>query len=161
MAGARIAPVARALGRLLLRRRLSMAVAESCTGGLLSSRLTDVSGSSKYFIMGLVAYSNPTKIAGAGVDVKILTKYGAVSQQVALEMARGIRTLVGADIGVAITGIAGPAGGTNMKPVGLVYAAIVSGRKKLAKKLRFRGSREEIKFQTSQIVLDLIRKLYD
>ena len=148
-----------AVGKLLTAKRQTIAVAESCTGGLLSSRLTDVSGSSNYFIMGLVAYSNPCKIAGAGVDVKILMKYGAVSQQVALEMARGIRTLVGADIGIGITGIAGPTGGTKNKPVGLVYIALnMKDQAPIVREFRFKGSREEVKFLTSQSALDMIRK---
>jgi len=148
-----------AVGKILTTKRQTIAVAESCTGGLLSSRITDVSGSSKYFIMGLVAYSNPVKIAGSGVDIKIIMKYGAVSQQVARQMAKGIRTLVGADIGLAITGIAGPTGGTKRKPVGLVYIALdKKGRTPLVKEFRFKGSREEIKFQASQAALDLIRK---
>ena len=148
-----------AVGRLLSKSGQTIAIVESCTGGLLSSRLTDVNGSSKYFIMGLVAYSNQAKIAGSGVDVSVLMRYGAVSRQVALQMAAGIRTLVGADIGVSITGIAGPTGGTKNKPVGLVYIALdMKGQAPLVRELRFKGSREEIKFLATQTALDLIRQ---
>jgi nicotinamide-nucleotide amidase len=147
-----------AVANILIKRKLTIAVAESCTGGLVSSRLTDVSGSSKYFMMGLVAYSNLVKTVRLGVDEKTLQKYGAVSQQVALEMANGVRKLAGSDIGVGITGIAGPTGGTKSKPVGLVYVALAAGKKKIIRELRFRGSREEIKFQASQVALDLLRK---
>ena len=154
-----MAKIARQIHKILINNKKTISVAESCTGGLLSKLLTDLPGSSKYFIMGLVAYANPVKIAGAGVDVKILVKYGAVSQQVARQMAEGIRTLVGADIGVAITGIAGPTGGTRSKPVGLVYIALDrKGRTTLVKEFHFKGSREEIKFRATQASLDIIRK---
>jgi nicotinamide-nucleotide amidase len=134
-----------AVAEKLFKKRLTIAVAESCTGGLISNRLTDVSGSSKYFLMGLVAYSNLVKAAGLGVNEKTLKKYGAVSRQVAIEMARGIKQVAGSDIGLGITGIAGPSagsglvpslsrdgptGGTKSKPVGLVYIALVKGDRK-------------------------------
>ena len=146
------------VGKMLAKKRLTIAVAESCTGGLVSHRLTNVSGSSSYFMMGLVAYSNEIKENLLGVARKTLVKYGAVSKETALEMAKGVKFLAGTDIGVSVTGIAGPTGGTKSKPVGLVYAALVIGKKRIVKELRFRGSRDEIKFQTSQAVLDLIRK---
>ncbi|MFA6141679.1 MAG: competence/damage-inducible protein A [Candidatus Omnitrophota bacterium] len=146
-----------AVAGLLIAKKKTIAAAESCTGGLLSSRLTDVSGSSKYFIMGLIAYSNEVKKNILCVDSEILKKYGAVSAQVASQMAVGIKLLAGADIGVGITGIAGPTGGTRTKPVGLVYIALAIGSKLIARELKFRGSREEIKFQSSQVALDLIR----
>jgi len=147
-----------AVAGILAEKKQTIAVAESCTGGLLSNRLTDVSGSSKYFLMGLVAYSNPVKIDGLGVNEKTLKKYGAVSRQVALEMAKGIRVVAGSDIGLGITGIAGPTGGTRSKPVGLVYIALVINKRQVVKEFHFKGSRSEIKFQTSQAALDLIRK---
>lgn len=147
-----------AVAKLLIKRNKTIAIAESCTGGLLSSRLTDISGSSKYFIMGLIAYSNEIKENILCVDPKILKKYGAVSKQVASQMAVGIKLLAGTDIGVGITGIAGPTGGTKSKPVGLVYIALAICDKLLVRELRFRGSREDIKLQTSQVTLNLIRK---
>lgn len=114
------------LGSLLRRRKQTLAVAESCTGGLLSHRLTNVSGSSDYFLGGVVAYSNAAKQALLGVDASLLEREGAVSEAVAKEMASGVRRLFGADIGVGITGIAGPTGGTPEKPVGLVYIALAA-----------------------------------
>ena len=147
-----------AVGKMLTAMKMTIAVAESCTGGFLSDRITDVNGSSSYFIMGLVAYSNTVKENILGVSRVTLKKYGAVSHPVALEMARGIKLLAGADIGVGITGIAGPTGGTKTKPVGLVYISTITGLKRIVKEYRFKGSREEIKFQASQAVLDLIRK---
>ncbi|MFA5142748.1 MAG: competence/damage-inducible protein A [Candidatus Omnitrophota bacterium] len=146
------------LGKILTRKKLTLAVAESCTGGLLANRITNIPGSSKYFVMGLVAYSNAIKENILGVPGDSLQNYGAVSQEVALEMADRIRLLAGSDIGVSITGIAGPGGGTIAKPVGLVYAAIAIGRKKVIKEFRFKGTREEIKFQTTQEVLNLVRR---
>ncbi len=114
------------LGPLLRRRKQTLAVAESCTGGLLAHRLTNVSGSSDYFLGGVVAYSNAAKQTLLGVEASTLERQGAVSEAVAKEMASGVRRLFGADIGVGITGIAGPTGGTPEKPVGLVYIALAA-----------------------------------
>ena len=148
-----------AVGKLLISKKKTIAVAESCTGGLLSGRITDVSGSSNYFVLGLVAYSNLVKIARLGVDEKVLMKSGAVSKEVACQMASGVRLLAGTDIGIGITGIAGPTGKTRNKPVGLVYIALdKKGQAPFVREFRFKGSREEIKFQASQAALDLIRK---
>lgn len=147
-----------AVGKLLTEKKLTIAIAESCTGGLLSNRLTNVSGSSRYFVMGLVAYSNSIKENILGVSKETLRKRGAVSKETALEMAKRVRSLAGTDIGVGITGIAGPGGSTKSKPVGLVYISIVTKTKRMVKELRFKGSREEIKFQASQAVLDSIRR---
>ena len=147
-----------AAANILFKKKKTIAVAESCTGGFVSSRLTDVNGSSKYFLMGLVAYSNLVKKAVLGVNDKTLKKHGAVSRQVAFEMAKGIRNLAGSDIGLGITGIAGPTGGTASKPVGLVYIAIVINGRQIVKEFRFKGTRSEIKFQASQAALDMIRR---
>lgn len=147
-----------AVGKALLGKKKKVAVAESCTGGLVSSRLTDVSGSSKYFAGGIIAYSNDIKVNILGVAESTLKKFGAVSPQVALQMADGIRRLTSTDIGLAITGIAGPTGGTKTKPVGLVYVALTTERKRIVREFRFRGSREEVKFQSSQVALELVRK---
>ena len=144
------------VGKILIKSKMTLAVAESCTGGLLSSRITDVSGSSEYFTMGIVAYSNKIKENILGVSGKLIKKYGAVSKQVALEMAKGVRLLAGTDIGIGITGIAGPTGGTKSKPVGLVYISLVTGKKHITKGFRFKGSRTEIKFQASESALKLI-----
>jgi nicotinamide-nucleotide amidase len=147
-----------ALGRLLAQKGKTIAVAESCAGGLVSHRLTDVSGSSRYFMMGLVTYSNVSKVNMLGVRAGSLKTYGAVSRKVALEMAKGVQLLADVDIGLGITGIAGPTGGTRRKPVGLVYVALVTDGRTIVREFRFRGSRQEIKFQTSQVALDVIRK---
>ena len=147
-----------AVAKLLTRKKLTIAIAESCTGGLLSNRLTNVSGSSKYFIMGVVAYSNNSKESLLAVRRETLQKHGAVSKDVALAMAKGAMWLSCADIGIGITGIAGPTGGTRSKPVGLVYIAIMTDKKSVVREMRFKGSREEIKFRASQVALDLIRK---
>ena len=145
------------VGRKLITQKKTIAVAESCTGGLISSRLTDVSGSSKYFVRGAVPYSNEVKVKYIGVSPGTLKKYGAVSRQVALELARGIRTIMDVDIGLGATGIAGPTGGTSTKPVGLVYIALVTDTKRIVKEWRFKGSRQDIKFQASQAALDMLR----
>jgi len=147
-----------AVAGILTGNKKTIAVAESCTGGLVSSRLTDVGGSTKYFTMGITAYSNEVKKNILCVDPIKIDKFGAVSRQVASEMAYGIKLLAGADLGLGITGIAGPTGGTRSKPVGLVYIALATDKKVMVKELRLRGSREEIKFQASQAALDLIRR---
>ena len=100
------------VGKTLQKRNMTLAVAESCTGGLISNRITDVSGSSKYFKMGVVAYSNKIKEEILWIPGSLIRKYGAVSRQVAIEMAEGVRAIANADIGMGVTGIAGPAGGT-------------------------------------------------
>jgi len=135
----------------------TVAIAESCTGGLLSSRITDISGSSRYFMMGVVAYSNRAKEKLLGVSAGSIKIYGAVSKEVALEMAKGVRRLAKTDIGLGVTGIAGPTGGTKSKPVGLVYIALVTNKKKIVKEFRFKGSRQNIKLQASQAALEILK----
>ena len=147
-----------AVAKLLSKRKFTIAVAESCTGGLVSHRLTNVSGSSGYFTTGVIAYSNRSKENILGASPKTIQRYGAVSKQTALEMAEGIRYLACADIGIGVTGIAGPTGGTKKKPIGLVYIALVVARKRVAREFRCKGSREEIKFQASGAALELLRK---
>ncbi len=144
------------VGKILRKRKLTLAVAESCTGGLISSRITDISGSSDYFIMGIVAYSNEIKENILGVSAKSIKKYGAVSKQVALEMAGGVKLFAGTNIGIAATGIAGPRGGTKSKPVGLVYIALSTNKKRIIKEFRFKGTRIEVKSQATQAALRLI-----
>ncbi|MFA6355528.1 MAG: competence/damage-inducible protein A [Candidatus Omnitrophota bacterium] len=146
-----------AVGSGLLRSRRTLAVAESCTGGLIASRITDVPGSSKYFRLGIVAYSNAAKIKFLGVCPGTLAKFGAVSRQTAIEMAKNVRMAACADIGLSVTGIAGPSGATKDKPVGLVYIALAGKNKSYCREFRFRGEREVIKFRTSQAALDLLR----
>ncbi|GFN24195.1 competence/damage-inducible protein A [Thermanaeromonas sp. C210] len=144
------------VGRLLAARGWTLAVAESCTGGLLAHRITNVPGSSIYFRQGLVAYANEAKVRLLGVPPEVLDRQGAVSREVALAMARGIRHLAGTDVGVGITGIAGPGGGTPTKPVGLVYVAVdLQGDIQVRREL-FQGGREEVKWRASQSALDLL-----
>ena len=146
------------ISQALLNKNLTVSVAESCTGGLVSSRLTDVSGSSAYIKLNLVTYSNEAKIKMLGVSPDSLKKFGAVSEQVALEMAKGVRILSETDIGLGITGIAGPTGGTPQKPVGLVYIAIASENRNEVYKVNINPDlpRTEIKYQASEHALELL-----
>jgi len=145
------------IGQRLVRRHLTLAVAESCTGGLVADRLTNVPGSSRYLLLGVVAYHNRMKETLLDVPSRLLTRYGAVSAQVASAMANGVRTRARADLGIGITGIAGPTGGTAAKPVGLVYLAISDAKRTEAREFRLHGDRLSIKYQTSQIALDWLR----
>jgi nicotinamide-nucleotide amidase len=147
------------VGDLLVERRFRIALAESCTGGLLTSRLTDVAGSSRYVERGVVAYANDAKMALLAVPEALLKEHGAVSEEVAVAMAEGIRTSALVDVGVGVTGIAGPGGGTDTKPVGTVaIAAAVPGASK-SRLFKFGGDREQIKFQASQAALDFVRRM--
>ena len=133
-------------------------LAESCTGGLIAHRLTEVPGSSNYLDRGVVTYSNKAKQELLGVSPKILRKYGAVSAQVAEAMAKGIREKSRVDLGVSVTGIAGPGGGSAKKPVGMVYLAIDGPHGSQSQRCQFWGNRTEIKFRSSQAALDMIRR---
>ena len=146
-----------AVGKILTKRKATLSIAESCTGGLIADRITNVSGSSKYFKAGVVAYSNKAKMSMLGVPESLLDKYGAVSKEIALNMAEGIKNLSKSSVAVGVTGIAGPAGGTRKKPVGLVYIAVVNSNLKIVKKCLFTGKREEIKHQAANMALNLIR----
>jgi len=146
------------VGKLLTMNKETLAVAESCTGGYLGHRLTNVPGSSNYFIQGVIAYSNDTKIKLLGVSHQIIDKYGAVSAQVAEAMAEGIRRTANTNYGLSITGIAGPTGETPKKPVGLVYTALSWANGSTVKENRFLGDRKSIKFQSSQEALDMLRR---
>ena len=145
------------VGERLTKKRKTLALAESCTGGLVANRITNVSGSSKYFKMGVIAYSDKAKKNLLGVSGQNLKKHGAVSKEVALEMAKGVKKLANADIALGLTGIAGPKGATRKKPVGLVYIALVRDKTKTVKECRFTGNRQEIKLQSSTTALDLLR----
>jgi len=139
-------------------KQKSVAVAESCTGGLLSERLTRVPGSSGYFLGGVVCYSNDLKTKLAGVPPALLETHGAVSKPVAQALAEGIRNRSGADIGIGITGVAGPSGGTPEKPVGLVYISLADERGTQVREFRFPGDRERIRHWATQAALELIRR---
>jgi nicotinamide-nucleotide amidase len=136
----------------------TLAVAESCTGGLLSQRITSISGSSRSFLGGAVVYSNELKADFAWVPPQLIADHGAVSAEVAEAMAQGIRRRVGATMGVGITGIAGPGGGTEEKPVGLVYVAVSYANKTESMECNFTGDRDRIRLWASQQALDMIRR---
>lgn len=146
------------LGRMLVENKKTIAFAESCTGGLVGNRMTEISGASEYFLGSMVCYANEVKHSVLGVKNQTLKKFGAVSPETALEMASGVKKKTGADIGLSITGIAGPTGGTKQKPVGLVYMGIVTGRFKKSYKFMFYGNRNMIKFQASQYAMNLARR---
>jgi len=145
------------VGGLLISRGLTIAVAESCTGGLVSKRLTDISGISAAFIQGIVAYSNASKTALLGVAPKLIADFGAVSEPVARAMAEGARKSAGADYGISVTGIAGPTGGTPEKPVGLVHVAVASRRGTTCRELRLRGDRAQIRDRAAKHLLNILR----
>jgi nicotinamide-nucleotide amidase len=145
------------VARLLTLNNATIAAAESCTGGLLAERLTSIAGSSVYFLGGVVCYSNELKTAWADVPADLIHSKGAVSSEVASALAQGIRRRVGSTLGVGITGIAGPGGGTEEKPVGTVHIALASAEGIKEKMARFPGDREMIRFQASQVALDLVR----
>ena len=138
---------------LLTKNDKTISVAESCTGGLISNRLTSVPGSSRYFIAGLVTYSNDSKIELLDVDEDIIEEKGAVSAEVAMQMAEGVRINRDTDIGMASTGIAGPGGGSEEKPVGTVHIGFSTREKTESRSFRFSGNRKEVKEQTSEKVL--------
>ena len=146
------------VGDLLIDRGLTIAVAESCTGGLISSRLTNISGSSKYFERGIITYSNGAKVEHLKIDEDLLIKYGAVSLEVARLMAEGVKAVSGTDIGIAATGIMGPTGATFDKPVGLVYIGICDSKICTAKEFIFGDDRLLNKDKTSQAALDMLRR---
>ena len=146
------------VGDLLRERRWHVALAESCTGGLATSRLTDMPGSSDYVERSVVAYSNRSKIELLGVDEAAIAEHGAVSEPVAAAMATGIRDRARADVGVGITGIAGPGGGSEQKPVGTVCIA-VAGRDTRVRTFRFPGGREMVKALSANTAIDMLRRL--
>ncbi|MGI6037791.1 MAG: competence/damage-inducible protein A [Limnochordia bacterium] len=145
------------VGERLADQGLTLAVAESCSGGLISHRLTNIPGSSRYFLQGAVVYSNDAKRELLGVPAELLEQYGAVSPQVAKAMAQGVRARAGADFGLAVTGIAGPDGGKPEKPVGLVYIALAKEGDCIVEEWRFAGARTDVKSRTAQAALNLLR----
>jgi len=146
------------VGYYLLMRQITLAVAESCTGGLVAQRITSVPGSSSYFLCGVTCYSNRSKEDLAGIPPLVIEMNGAVSPEVAKGLAEGIRLKTGATLGLGITGIAGPAGGTVEKPVGLVHIALSMDCSLDHQELRFAGDREHIRFWASQAALDMVRR---
>ncbi|MHB8646567.1 MAG: CinA family protein [Thermomicrobiales bacterium] len=145
------------IGTLLVRHGRTIATAESCTGGLVAARITGMSGSSAYFLGGIVSYSNDAKHRLLAVPDAMLERYGAVSVDVALAMARGVRRKIGTDIGIATTGIAGPTGATPTKPVGLVYIALVADGVARCKRYLWAGDRLENVMASAEAALRLVR----
>lgn len=146
------------LGRVLLARKKTIAVAESCTGGLILEKLTRISGSSAYVLGGVVAYSNSVKSGVLGVPAGLIEQNGAVSGEVAEAMAAGVRKLTGADIGLSVTGVAGPTGGTEEKPVGLIYIGYADAFCTLSVRHKFAGTRDVIRDRTSATAMELVRR---
>jgi PncC family amidohydrolase len=146
------------VGQLLKQRGLKLAVAESCTGGLVSHRITDVPGSSVYYLGSIIAYANAIKERALHVRRGTLRRYGAVSEQAALEMARGVRRVLHADAGLAVTGVAGPDGGAPEKPVGLVYVALAVAEGEWIERHVWDGDRWENKARSAEAALDLLRR---
>ena len=146
------------VGKLLNENKKTLAVAESCTGGLICQRLTDVAGSSKYFIEGAIAYANEAKINNLNVSESLIEKFGAVSCEVAEQMAKGIREKAKTDFGISVTGIAGPAGGTDEKPVGLVFIGYSDANQTKSLELNLPGDRFLIRWRSSQAALDYLRR---
>ena len=147
----------KALSHILTVRGLTLSTCESCTGGMLGSMFTSIPGSSRYYYGGIISYSDSVKHKIAGVNLQILKKHGAVSLETAREMARNIRQLVKSDIGVAITGIAGPSGGTAKKPVGLVFIALATRYSVIVKKFLFKGQRNTIREKACFNALTILR----
>jgi PncC family amidohydrolase len=157
-------PLEVTVGELLFHHRLWLATAESCTGGLISHLITNVSGSSLYYLGGVTAYSNEAKVRLLGVSRATLDKHGAVSEETVLEMARGVRNGMGADIGISVSGIAGPTGGTPEKPVGTVWIGLSSARDEYAQNFLWSGDRLAVKEQSAhtalKMVFEYLRKAY-
>ena len=152
-------PMEAVVGSLLVSRGYRIALAESCTGGIVTSRLTDVPGSSRYVDRAVVVYANEAKTDLLGVPPALIEAHGAVSEPVAVAMAEGVRTRAAVDVGIGVTGIAGPDGGTAEKPVGTVAIAAVIGATRNVRTFRFHGEREQVKFQASQAALDMVRRM--
>ncbi len=146
------------VGKLLNERGLQISVAESCTGGLISNRITNIPGSSTFFERGYITYSNAAKVELLNVDEDVIQQYGAVSHQVAMQMAQGVRAVCGTDIGLSITGILGPTGATPTKPVGLVYIGVCDEKVCTAMEYRFGEQRLLNKDRAAQAALDLLRR---
>lgn len=146
------------IGAILRDRKETLAVAESCTGGKVGDMMTDVPGSSDYFLGGIISYSNQAKIDILGVSRATLETKGAVSEDVAVQMAKGVREKLGSTYGIGITGIAGPTGGSKTKPVGLVYIAIASPNRAICERNVFKGSRTDVKRAATEHSLQMLHK---
>lgn len=146
------------IGNLLRERGWTLSIAESCTGGLICDRITDVSGSSNYFMGGMVTYSNESKAEHLGFPLSIIKRHGAVSQQVARRMAQGVRKAFHTTFGLSTTGVAGPTGGTKRSPIGRVFIGISDGKRTWVKKEDFKGTRREIKKKATEEALQFFHE---
>jgi len=147
------------IGDHLKKNGWTLSIAESCTGGLICDRITDISGSSDYFMGGMVNYSNESKEKHLGVSMDEIKRYGAVSPQVAKKMAQGVRKAFGTIFGLSTTGVAGPTGGTKRSPVGRVFIGVAAGRRTWVKKEDFKGSRREIKKEAAEKALNFFYEI--
>jgi PncC family amidohydrolase len=145
---------------LLRARKLTISTAESCTGGLISKLITDIPGSSDVFVGGVVSYSNAMKMKWLGVKQATLERYGAVSEQTVREMLNGIMRETGSDLAAAVSGIAGPTGGTIEKPVGTVFIGIAFHDQRIIERYNFKGSREDVRTQSAMEVLKILANLF-
>lgn len=146
------------IAHLLINSKKTLAIAESCTGGLLANRVTNIAGSSNFLKLALVAYSNEAKMKILKIPQSVMLKYGAVSTQIAVAMAKGVQKILKTDFGIGITGIAGPTGGTKIKPVGLVYIAVCTNTETLCLECQFHGTRTSIKSQSATQALRLLHE---
>ncbi|WP_347490907.1 CinA family protein [Desulfoscipio sp. XC116] len=149
-------PIKELVGALLVDRGLTVSLAESCTGGQVMKHLSDIPGSSRYLAGGVVAYCNELKIQLLGVPRSIIDRHGAVSEQTARSMAEGVKKVAGTSLGLGITGIAGPDGGTDEKPVGLVYIAVAGGNKTVCQRYLFTGRRSEVRSSATDAALHML-----
>lgn len=147
------------IGDLLRNRGWTLSIAESCTGGLICDRITDVSGSSDYFMGGMVNYSNESKAKHLGIPLEYIKKYGAVSPQMARKMAQGVQKAFHTTFGLSTTGVAGPTGGTKRSPVGRIFIGIAGGKRIGVKKLDFKGNRREIKEKATEKSLEFFYEI--
>ncbi len=146
-------PLEKTIGTYLRERGWTLSIAESCTGGLICDRITNISGSSDYFMGGMVTYSNESKAEHLGVPLNFIKRYGAVSPQVARKMAQGVRKALHTNFGLSTTGVAGPTGGTKRSPIGRVFIGFANGRRSWVKREDLRGSRKEVKKKAAEKAL--------
>jgi nicotinamide-nucleotide amidase len=150
--------LAQSIGKLLNEQHLTLGLAESCTGGMVASYVTDIAGASEYFEGAIVAYSNQVKERVLGVPASTLERHGAVSAETVVAMAKGARKVLHVDVAVAITGVAGPSGGTLDKPVGLTYIGLCSARGELWRKYIWKGDRRQNREQAARAALELLKE---
>ena len=150
--------IEKTIAKILTKRKLTLAVAESCTGGLISHSLTNIPGSSKYFLLGVTAYANTAKTQILGVKSQTLKDHGAVSKETAMELSTNVRRLAQSNIGLAVTGIAGPGGALPSKPVGIVFISVCIGHHMYFKKYKFSGNRLRIKTLAKNAALELLKE---